>query len=240
MLPPSIIAQGRRCCSAKCMGIYKSRPVTLTCVGCGKEFETKASVAANGRKYCTDECRREHEKQSIVCEVCGKERRVTPTQLAQGARFCSQECAQKVLNKPRPIVVCEQCGKECEVPPSRVKQGMRFCSYSCRSIWNILNGKIQSPTTIEIAMYQALETLGVKYIAQHAIIEAHTVADAYLPERNAVLYADGNYWHALPKTEARDRRQEIKLKELGYKVYRVTEADLRGDPVAAVRAVLAT
>lgn len=234
MLPPSIIAQGRRCCSVECMAVYKRRPVTMICVGCGKSFEIKASAVANGRKYCTDACRREHEKQHIVCEVCGEKRYVTPTQLAQGARFCSQECARKALNKPRPVVVCEQCGKECAVPPVRVKQGMRFCSQSCRSIWNIVNGKIQSPTTIEIAMYQALETLGVQYVPQHAIIEARTVADAYLPEHNAVLYADGEYWHALPKTAARDRRQESKLKALGYKVYRLTEGDLRADPVAHV------
>ncbi len=243
MLPPSIIAQGRRCCSAKCMGISKQKRVEMTCVGCGKVYMEKASVVANGRKYCTEACQLEHKKQRIICEVCGKERRVTPSVLAMGARFCSWECARTVVSKPveRVIVVCEQCGKECHVLPSRAKvgNGMRFCSHSCRSIWNIKNGKCQSPTTIEVAMYEALAALGVAYVPQHAITGAGTVADAYLPERNIVMYADGDYWHTLPKTAARDRRQEKKLATLGYTVRRISEKELRADPIAAVQAALA-
>jgi G:T-mismatch repair DNA endonuclease (very short patch repair protein) len=241
MLPPSIIAQGRRCCSAKCMGVLRRRRVDVTCSGCGNVFEEKASVAANGRKYCTESCRREHEKTRIVCEVCGKERRVTPSELALGARFCSLECARTVVNLPveRTIVVCEQCGKECHVLPSRAKRGMRFCSQSCRSLWTITHGKCQSPTTIEVAMYEALAALGVAYIPQHTITGAGTVADAYLPERNIVMYADGDYWHTLPKTAARDRRQEKKLAAMGYTVRRISEKELRSDPTAAVLAALA-
>ena len=151
MLPPSVIAQGRRCCSAKCQGISKQNRIETTCLGCGKVYMEKASVVARGRKYCTVACRREHEKPRIICEVCGKERRVTPSVLAMGARFCSWKCARTVVHKPveRVVVVCEQCGKECPVLPSRAKQGngMRFCSHSCRTIWNLTHGEIQSPTT---------------------------------------------------------------------------------------------
>src|SRR2546421_7109577 len=96
MLPPSIIAQGRTHCSAKCMGISKRKPVEVTCIGCKKVFVSNPSIAAN-RKYCNWECQKKHKKPRIVCIGCGKERRVTPSVLAQGARFCSWECARKVL-----------------------------------------------------------------------------------------------------------------------------------------------
>jgi len=234
MLPPSIIAQGRRCCSAKCMGISKRRPAAFTCVGCGKTVVTSPSLAVKQR-YCSEACQREHKKPRIICEVCGKERRVTPTQLAEGARFCSWWCARKVLNKPRPIVVCEQCGKQCAVPPSRVKQGMRFCSHSCRTIWTLTHDDHARPTSIEVILYKLLDELELVYIPQYAIPAAGTVADAYLPDLNMVLYADGDYWHGLPKTSARDKRQNKKLAELGYRVHRMSEKDLRADPFQAFR-----
>jgi G:T-mismatch repair DNA endonuclease (very short patch repair protein) len=201
------------------------------------EKPAKASKAER-QKYCSAACRKEHQKQKIVCEVCGKERKVTPTQATQGARFCSWKCARQVLNKPRPVVVCEQCGKECAVPPSRVRQGMRFCSYSCRSIWNITHGAMASPTSIELILYRMLEYLKVEYLSQYPIPGAGTVADAYVPALNLVLYADGDYWHALPKTVKRDQRQNKRLAELGYKFARLSESDLRTNPIAAVKAVL--
>lgn len=53
------------------------------------------------------------------------------------------------------------------------------------------------------------------------------------------MYADGDYWHTLPKTVARDRRQEKKLTAMGYTVRRISEKELRADPVGAVRSALA-
>lgn len=242
MLPPSIIAQGRRRCSAKCMTAAYAQPAKYTCIGCGKVGTASPSVAAK-RKYCSLECRRANTKARIVCEVCGTTRPVTPTNLKQNARFCSQKCAQQVLNAqqalnaPRSIVVCQQCGKESRVPPSRVRQGMRFCSHSCSSIHTVLNMP-KSSTTIEVILYETLTALGLSFVRQHPICEARTVPDAYIAEGKIVLYADGDYWHALPKTAARDKRQNTRLAELGYTILRFTELELRRDPVTVVRAAL--
>lgn len=238
MLPPSIIAQGRRRCSAACMGVAKRRSTPVTCVGCQKIFEVSPSQA-RVRKYCSLQCRRDHEKPSIRCEVCGRERRVSPSLIEQGARFCSWECARTVLNAPRPIVKCIQCGRDRAVPPSDAKV-RRFCSHSCRSIYNITHGAMASPTSIELILYRCLDQLGMSYLPQHPIVEAGTVPDAYIPERRLVLYADGDYWHTRPTTAARDVRQNTKLSELGYTVRRLSEADLRRDPLNIVRQALET
>lgn len=236
MLPPSIIAQGRRRCSANCMAAAYTQPTEYTCLGCGKTAVASPNVAAK-RKYCSLECQRANKKARIACEVCGKERPVTPTHLKQGARFCSWECARQALNAPRPVVTCEQCGKECHVPPSRVRQGMRFCSHSCRSIYTVLHMPFRN-TTIELILYQTLESLGVTFLRQHPLPDAHTIPDAYIPEGRIALYADGDYWHALPKNAARDRRQNKRLAELGYVVKRFSEADLRRDPVTLIQQAL--
>jgi very-short-patch-repair endonuclease len=237
MLPPSVVAQGRKHCSAKCMGVAKDKGASFKCAGCGKEVKASPSQAAH-KKYCSMRCLKAHKEHTIVCQVCGNERVVTLQQLKQGARFCSWECARKVLNAPRPMVICEQCGKECAVPPSRVRQGMRFCSHSCRSIYNIVNGAMKSPTSIERTLYKVLDYLGISYIKQYPIREAGTVVDAYVPSRCLVLYADGDYWHILPKTKARDKLQNDRLAELGFTVHRLREQDLRHNPVATVQSTL--
>ncbi len=236
MLAPSIIAQGRRRCSAECMGISKRRPQQVTCVGCGNVFDVPQSNAG-GRKYCSSECRIENLKARIKCEHCGKERRVTPTQLKEGARFCSWECARAVLNKPRPEVLCLQCGQFFAVHPHRA-QTAKFCSYSCRSIYHLTHNVYASPTTIEIMLYETLDLLGYDYEPQFAITEARTVTDAYIPSLKAAIYADGTYWHSLPKVVEKDKRVNAKLAELGYSVHRFTEPDLRHDAFEIIRAAL--
>lgn len=236
MLPPSVIAQGRRRCSVACMGMAKRKPQTVTCAGCDKSFEVAQSLAKT-QKYCSLECRRANQKSRIQCARCGKERKVTPTQLKQGARFCSLECAREVLNKPRPKITCLQCGKSCSVHHYRAKTA-KFCSYSCRNIYNMTHGAMASPTSIEIILYAALELLGLDYVAQHGITEAHTIADAYIPSEHTALYADGTYWHALPKVVEKDKRVNARLAQLGYAVHRFTEPELRKNAVEVIRKAL--
>ena len=218
------------------MAAAYTQSTQCTCVGCGKVGMASPSVAAK-RKYCTMQCRLAHQKAHILCQVCGRERPVTPTQIKHGSRFCSWECARQALNAPRPIVTCQQCGKECHVPPSRVRQGMRFCSHSCRSIHTVLRMPT-TETTIELILYRTLEALGVFFLRQHPLVEAHTIPDAYVPEGKVALYADGDYWHALPKVSARDKRQSERLKELGHVVIRLSESDLRHDAMNLIRQAL--
>lgn len=236
MLPPSLIAQGRRRCSAKCMGIAKRKTRQIICVGCKKDFSVCQSLAAI-RKYCSLECRKAYQKARIKCERCGKERRVTPTQLKNGARFCSLNCSQEVLTKPRPQITCLQCGKSVSVSPYRAKTA-KFCSYSCRTIYNMTHGIMASPTSIEITLYEILDLLGIDYLPQHALTEAKTIPDAYIPSLRIAIYADGTYWHSFPKVIAKDKRVNARLIKLGYTVIRLAEPDLRKNPLETIRKAL--
>lgn len=222
---PSAAAKGGKYCSHPCYAKAKSNHVTIQCVGCGKAVPVSPSQSKI-RRYCNLQCRLANMKTKIKCVVCKKARGVTPTNIKEGARFCSWECARSVLNKPRPVVICVQCAKACSVPPSRVKQGMKFCSQSCRSIHTVLHHG-NKRTSIELIMYAELDRLGVSYIEQHPIREARTIPDAYIPSTRTVLYADGDYWHRLPKVAARDLVQNRELARLGYTVHRFWEVDLR-------------
>jgi len=81
-------------------------------------------------------------------------------------------------------------------------------------------------------------TTAVEFLRQHPITEAHTIPDAYIPEGRIALYADGDFWHTLPKTAARDLRQNERLAGLGYVVRRFSEGDLRRDPVTLIKQAL--
>jgi len=233
---PSLAAQGGKFCGHACYSAAKSNGRAVACVGCGITVSVSPSQSKI-RKYCTAACRRANLKAKIICIVCGVKRAVTPTNIKEGARFCSWVCARKVLNKPRPTVICKECGKVCSVPPSRIKQGMKFCSQSCRSIYTIAHGQGKR-TSIELILYAELDHFGIKYLPQHSIREAHTVPDAYIPTTRTVLYADGDYWHRLPKTAERDTRQNLKLAELGYTVHRFWEKDLRTKAREIITAVV--
>ena len=231
---PSLAAKGARYCSRECAARAKERGATFTCVGCGKTVKAPPSQVGK-KRYCSMECLKAHKKPRITCEACGKVRAVSPINLKQNARFCSWECANELLNQPQRVtVVCEQCERTFSVHRYRVVEGVRFCSYSCRSIYNISNGMITSPTSIETMLYEALDELGIEYIPQHPMPEARTVPDAFVPSLNLVLYADGNYWHALPGAAARDARQNRRLAELGYTVRRLSETEIRRDALGVV------
>ena len=95
-----------------------------------------------------------------------------------------------------------------------------------------------SPTTIEITLYEILDLLGIEYLPQHALTEARTIPDAYIPSLRIAIYADGTYWHSFPKVIAKDKRVNAKLIKLGYTVIRLAEPDLRKNPLETIRKAL--
>lgn len=84
-----------------------------------------------------------------------------------------------------------------------------------------------SPTSIELAVKETLDKLGVKYIEQESIPEGRTIADFYIPAQRLVIYADGIYWHSKPKAKDKDTNQNFLLGMNGYKVLRLPENEIR-------------
>lgn len=210
--------------------------VEVVCQICGKGTLRAPSTAAQGGKYCSRECMGKGKRRpaTFVCMGCGS-RIETNASGAATHKYCSWECykATKEL-----LINCEVCGKERRVTKQQLKLGARFCSWSCASIHKLKHGVLASPTSIELLLYAALDELGTTYVRQYRIPEARTIPDAYVSEHRLVIYADGEYWHSLPKIAARDARQNARLAELGYTVRRLSEADLRRNALETVRTAL--
>ena len=92
------------------------------------------------------------------------------------------------------------------------------------------------PTRIEQAMQAELERRGIRFEAQYPIVPYS--ADFYLPEWNAVLECDGDYWHSLPEHQARDQERDTCLRAQGYQVVRVWEHDIKADVAMALTRAL--
>ncbi len=88
------------------------------------------------------------------------------------------------------------------------------------------------PTVIELAVCRVLDELGIVYETQVSI--DRYVVDILIPDRRLVIECDGSYWHSLPGAAEKDRKRDRRLKELGYKVVRLPEEDIRQDPKLAL------
>ncbi len=73
-----------------------NKPVTTTCLFCGKEFQTDEGRVQDGRgKYCSKVCFNKSmiKLAEFTCQHCGKIFTVWPSRLKRGkTKFCSMSC----------------------------------------------------------------------------------------------------------------------------------------------------
>lgn len=84
-----------------------------------------------------------------------------------------------------------------------------------------------TPTSIELILYNILDELGVEYKPQ-VPIDGYTV-DA-LVEGWLILEAYGDYWHNYPDGREHDRVRSKRLGSLGFQVFPFWEHQLNDDP----------
>jgi very-short-patch-repair endonuclease len=94
-------------------------------------------------------------------------------------------------------------------------------------------GKKSGPTSLERAVMGVLVSMDEHFISQHPI--DRYVVDFYLPHRNLVIEADGEYFHRLPRTIEIDARKNAVIRDLGFRLVRLPESDIKRDVVACVR-----
>lgn len=82
-----------------------------------------------------------------------------------------------------------------------------------------MKAQAKKSTNIERLMEEALRDGGWRYESQF-VVPRVCIADFYLPDHNAMIFCDGDYWHKLPKNEGKDQRQTAALLGMGYAVYR--------------------
>ena len=78
-------------CSKNCYN--KHSTLTLTCIGCGKEFTRAKSLATAKEAWCSRMCIKKQHGLYFNCQVCNKEFRVPRCRLKQGTpKTCSRKC----------------------------------------------------------------------------------------------------------------------------------------------------
>jgi DNA mismatch endonuclease (patch repair protein) len=119
-------------------------------------------------------------------------------------------------------------------------------------------GNRRQDTTPEIVLRKALRALGIRYRSNVKALPG--CPDLILLERRAAVFCDGDFWHGrywserkskleagwnaaywVPKIDRnrqRDRQVSRSLRQIGWRVIRVWEGDVRRDPERVARRIL--
>ena len=122
-----------------------------------------------------------------------------------------------------------------------------------------LSGRRKTDTVPEVLLRKALHAQGARFRLHRRLAPACT-PDIVLPGRRVAVFVDGDYWHSCPqhgrktpftgpnaalweaklqRTKDRDHAATATAKQLGWTVVRLWECQVKADPDAAARAVLA-
>ena len=215
--------------------------IRKVCIVCGKDFKVK-NQRKKTAKFCSIGCKAKWQNGSnnpawkggariMICKNCGKEFELSRNRNPKKrGKFCSVKCMgeyQKGINHPywkggKIIKRCIICGKEFKIYPYAYKR-RRTCSHHCQGIANILLMP-KKETKIEKAVENNILELKLGYQKQVPLCNC-TIADFYLPSYKLAIFADGKYWHSIPKVKGLNIFQNKTLKNNGLKVLRITEDD---------------
>lgn len=207
-------------CSLECYWIGTRRAQLRICKICHKEFNAKAPLIKKGFGfYCSMDCwfgLFKKQRISLKCKQCGKIFDVPKSVFRKNPSFCSKACSD---TSKRDYVsrICKKCKTKFEIPRSIINRSKGyFCSWNC---YHTYDGE----TSIERLVRLKLQKLKEPFKQEMKIGRYH--ADFYLPNRNLIIECDGEYWHR-NKIEHDQRRDEI-LKNLGYKILRLSEENIK-------------
>jgi len=216
-----------------------TKRVEVYCAKCNK-LELKTEPQAKKYLYCSIECLTQSNIKpttSKSCKNCNSKFHLKPGKdKTHGVGiFCSMKCYKEYHSSGNHKYgrrvewikkKCKTCNEEFEVTPARTDSA-KFCSLRCHNINNFLNMNT-SNTDIENIIGKMPKELNIRYTPQHPLLGI-TVADFFV-EPNIAIYADGDYWHSLPKSIIRDKRNNKVLKNHGFVVLRFLGSTIKTNP----------
>jgi DNA mismatch endonuclease (patch repair protein) len=136
---------------------------------------------------------------------------------------------RKTATIPSVPTKCAVCGNEFLAKPDNIRRGTgNVCSPRCHGI-RAAQLTPKKRTSIEVAIADAMRRRGWRFEEQKAV-KGISIVDFYVPSLNAVIFCDGDYWHNLLKRIPQDKRVTKELTDLGYRVFRFWEKDIRRSP----------
>jgi very-short-patch-repair endonuclease len=116
------------------------------------------------------------------------------------------------------VCVCRNCHGNFDLPRWDLNRGRgTYCSRKCFVSYG-------GSSLLEIKMEKALILSKLKFEREVKFKRFHV--DFLLEKYKTAIECDGEYWHLIPKNIERDRRKDVLLQSLGYKVLRFTGNEL--------------
>lgn len=128
----------------------------------------------------------------------------------------------KVPDKWKEISRKAHSGLACHITPhsEETKEKLRKSQ-----IKRLSSGRFSTKETLpEKMVREELIKRKIKFISQYPYKKG--IADFYIPQYNAVIECDGDYWHNYPTGTQKDLLQTVFLVSNGYKVYRFWEKEI--------------
>lgn len=206
-------------CSMKCYWDSTRLKKIRICKVCNKEFVAKNSLIMKGFGiFCSRKCQHKTYPKKIkkMCPEC-KTIFLIPPSWDPVRTFCSKKCQDDSM-RDYVVMTCRNCHKEFDLPRWDLDRGRgTYCSRKCFVVYG-------GSSLLELKMEKALKLSSIKYEREVKFRRFHV--DFLLEKYKSVIECDGEYWHLLPKAIDRDKRKDILLKSLGYKVLRFTGNEL--------------
>ncbi len=208
-------------CSIKCYWNSTRRKEKRICKVCSKSFiATKTQIKNGFGIYCSRECQHKTYPDQIkkVCPMCTRIYFVPPS-WAPKRKFCSKKCQDDSM-RDYVTKVCKKCSKSFEMPRSELNRGFgrgSFCSFECHM-------HFRGESSLEEMMKVSLDKINVSY--QREVKFKRFRVDFLIEKYKTVIECDGEFWHLRPNVKARDKRKDILLQSLGYRVLRFTGNEL--------------
>lgn len=102
-------------------------------------------------------------------------------------------------------------------------------SDASKAAWarGVYDGVFQSPTSIEIAISDALDELGIMHVSQYRPERCRFTYDEYLLAQGILLEVNGDYWHSLSVVSERDVRKAEWAREHGFTPVTIWEYEIK-------------
>ncbi len=208
-------------CSINCYWNSTRTKEKRICKICSKSFIATGTQIKHGFGiYCSRECQHKTYPDQVkkVCPQCSKVYYVPPSWVSK-RKFCSKKCQddsmRDYVNK-----ICKKCSQYFEMPRSELNRGFgrgNFCSFECHM-------HFRGESSLEEMMKNSLDRLKVNY--QREVKFKRFRVDFLLEKYKTVIECDGEFWHLKPNVKERDKRKDVLLQSLGYKVLRFTGNEL--------------
>ena len=107
-----------------------------------------------------------------------------------------------------------------------------------RTVLADYRGPVDTRSNHERALRKLIKAAGLPE-PQYNVIVAGFLVDAYWSDSNLVVEVDSSAYHLTPRAFEADRIRDAQLQKVGYRVLRITEKRLYGDPAGVIADIIA-